>query len=117
MTLKDQVRLIVARIPSGKVAYFGQIREVLAAEFDTHTTAQVIGWIMSGVPQKDYEQWPGWHRVVVKNGFVASLKLGYKGILQIELLRKEGVEIIENIVDMSKYCVSTSLLAKDDELT
>lgn len=107
LTLKDKVRAIVGRIPIGKVVYFGQICEVLANEFDTVTPALVVGYIMSGVPEKDYDLWPGWHRVVVKSGFVASLKLGHKGILQIELLRAEGVEVVDNVVDMSKYCLPT----------
>jgi alkylated DNA nucleotide flippase Atl1 len=112
MTVKQKVLEIVNRIPYAKVAYFGQICEVLAAEYDTYVTAQVAGWIMSGLKENEYHLCP-WHRVVVKSGFVASLKLGYKGILQIEKLREEGVEVIDNVVDMDKYCVPTKQLLQN----
>lgn len=94
MTLKQRVMQVVATIPSGKVMYFGQIAQI------TGSNARVVGWILSGLTQEECQQVP-WHRVVAKNGFISSLKLGPKGILQRQKLINEGYIIHDNVVDMS----------------
>lgn len=109
LKLKPSVLAIVNRIPRGKVCYFGQLVEVLQMEHQITTTAHVVGWVMSGLKESEYNLCP-WQRVVVKNGFVASLKLGTKGLLQIELLKSEGINVVDNVVDMAKYCVNTKQL-------
>lgn len=104
MSLKSDLFTIVNRVPYSKVAYYGQIAEALSLEFDRHIRAQIVGWVLSGMTITEYDICP-WHRIVAKTGAIAALKLGSKGHLQIELLNKEGVKIIDNTADMKKYCV------------
>jgi alkylated DNA nucleotide flippase Atl1 len=95
---KQQIIEIVRRIPEGRVIYFGQIGDL------TGIHPRVAGWIMSGMTPEDCEGLPWW-RVVAKTGFVASLKLGYKGIAQKELLEQEGYVLNGDHVDMQKHCL------------
>jgi alkylated DNA nucleotide flippase Atl1 len=106
LKLKDKVIEIVNRIPLGKVCYYGQIAQVLALEFEVHVTAQMVGWVLSGMKQSEYHVCP-WERVVAKDGYLATLKLGPKGMLQKELLLKDGYNVSsEDYVNMGKHCIA-----------
>jgi alkylated DNA nucleotide flippase Atl1 len=96
--VKAQVFEVVGRIPERHVAYFGQI----AAEVGIG--ARTVGWILSGMTQKELPLIP-WYRVVAKTGFISSVKLGYKGQIQKEMLEQEGVEVTDGHVDMARYGV------------
>lgn len=102
---KAKTLTIVAKIPYARVVTFGQIALLIG------TIPKVVGNIMSGMNEDEMQKYP-WQRVVSKNGFISSLKLGYKGMLQIELLQAENVEvdILQNKVNMSKYQLSTQEL-------
>ena len=102
--LKLKIFEIVNRIPFGKVAFYGQIADISTRE-NFPVRAQVVGWILSGIKTCEFDDCPWW-RVVAKNGFVASLKLGPKGMLQLEMLKREQIEINEDFVKMEKFCVS-----------
>jgi len=73
--LKPQIIQIVKQIPENKVMYYGQIGQKLGV------SGQVVGWILSGMPQSEWDLCP-WYRVVAKDGFISSLKLGAKGLIQ-----------------------------------
>ena len=107
--LKLKIFEIVNRIPFGRVAFYGQIAAVCTQE-DFPVRAQVVGWILSGMKSCEFDDCYWW-RVVAKNGFVASLKLGPKGILQIEMLKGEKVEILEDFVNMNEFAVSLEELS------
>lgn len=107
--LKLKIFEIVNRIPFGKVAFYGQIADVSSRE-NFPVRAQVVGWILSGMKTSEFEKCPWW-RVVAKNGFVASLKLGPKGLLQLEMLAKEKVEILNDFVNMDKFGLSLENLS------
>jgi methylated-DNA-protein-cysteine methyltransferase related protein len=96
-------------IPKGRVVYYGQLARLLGV------SAQVVGWTLSGMKQ---EEWPNlpWQRVVAKDGNISTLKLGQKGILQMDLLTQEGIEIIDETVDMSKYGYDIEAVIKQDTL-
>jgi methylated-DNA-protein-cysteine methyltransferase-like protein len=94
--LKKAIFSIVSQIPEGKVMYFGQIADMVG------TTARVTGFVMTGMNEVEMQQLP-WYRVVAKDGFISSIKLGAKGILQKQLLEKEGYKIAENTVDMNEH--------------
>ncbi len=87
-TLKQQVLTIVNQIPFGKLMYYSQIASLVG------TTARITGFILTGFTQEEMSNYP-WQRVVNKQGQISALKLGPKGLLQIELLRKEGL-IVED---------------------
>lgn len=106
--LKAKIFEIVNRIPKGRVAFYGQIADIATSE-NYPVRAQVVGWILSGMKTSEFDQ-TAWQRVVSKNGFVASLKLGAKGLLQIALLEEEGVKIVEDFIDMAKFGVDLTTL-------
>jgi alkylated DNA nucleotide flippase Atl1 len=65
-------------------------------------SGQVVGFMLSGLPQDQWNLLP-WHRVVAKDGYISSLKLGAKGLIQKQLLLGENVSIAEDRVDMAKH--------------
>jgi methylated-DNA-protein-cysteine methyltransferase related protein len=95
-SIKQKILDCVRSIPDGKVVYFGQIAKVVG------TSAQVVGYVLSGLNAKECEGLP-WYRVVAKNGFVSSLKLGAKGTIQIEKLLQEGYEMHGEYVQMQNH--------------
>lgn len=109
---KEIIRLIVNRIPKGKVASYGQISTIMNQEFKIFLRAQVVGWILNTFKDQELDTLP-WCRVVAKTGSIPLLKTGFKGNLQIHLLQDEGVEINEGQIDMDKYCVDNSTIRSD----
>jgi len=96
-TNKQLVFAIVKKIPRGKIVSFGQIGNLV------NINPRVVGFILSGMNQKEMQEIP-WHRVVDRNGFISSSKLGEKGILQKALLKSEGVEVKNfQIIKPKKY--------------
>jgi alkylated DNA nucleotide flippase Atl1 len=65
-------------------------------------SGQVVGFMLSGLPQDQWNLLP-WHRVVAKDGYISSLKLGAKGLIQKQLLLGENISIAEDRVDMAKH--------------
>ena len=73
----ERVRALVASIPSGKVATYGDIAS--AAEL---SSPRIVGWIM----RTDSSDLP-WHRVITASGRPAA----HLATRQLERLRGEGV--------------------------
>ncbi|GAB4146386.1 MAG: MGMT family protein [Patescibacteria group bacterium] len=95
-SLKERVLEMVAQIPAGKVMYFGQISNMVGG------SARTVGWILSGLTLEECDLVP-WYRVVAKSGYISSLKLGIKGVVQKEKLEQEGYELKDDFVDMEKH--------------
>ena len=95
-SLKLAILKIVSQIPSEKVMYFGQIADLAS------TTARIVGFILTGLTEEEMQAIP-WYRVIAKSGYISSLKLGAKGLLQKELLIKENYEIENDKVNMDKH--------------
>ncbi len=92
----DQVYRIVAQIPPGKVATYGQIATLLGEP----RNARVVGWAMHSAPK---ELGLPCHRVVNKSGGMGPGYLFGPG-QQRMLLESEGVTFKENgCIDMSKH--------------
>lgn len=88
MSPKEQVIKIVKLVPEGKITSYGRIANI------TGLSPRVVGFMLSSLSVKEAaEQEIPWHRVVDRNGFISSSKLGEKGLLQAEMLRNEGLEI------------------------
>lgn len=102
--VKDKMIEVVNRIPRQSVSSFGEIAKIVQEELDRPVSAQVIGWLLSGLPEHDWTQLPWW-RVVAKTGYVSSLKLWDKWWRQIELLRQEQIPVENNTVDMEIWAV------------
>ena len=83
MKFFDQVHRIVAQIPPGRVATYGQVARLLGQPH----AARTVGWALRGVP--DDGDVP-WHRVVNAAGRISiSDRDGIS--LQQQLLESEGV--------------------------
>lgn len=73
----ERVRALVAAIPSGRVATYGDIADVAGL-----SSPRIVGWIM----RTDSSDLP-WHRVITASGRPAP----HLTTRQLELLRAEGV--------------------------
>jgi len=85
-TNKELVFNLVNKVPKGKIVSFGQIGNLI------NLNPRVVGFIMSGMNQSEMGKVP-WHRVVNRDGFISSSKLGDKGLLQEALLKSEGIKV------------------------
>ena len=83
----ERVRGLVASIPSGCVATYGDIAS--AAEL---SSPRIVGWIM----RTDSSDLP-WHRVITASGRPAV----HLATRQLELLRAEGVLASDGRVDLT----------------
>lgn len=98
-TPKEQVIRLVNLIPEGRVSTYGEIAKQIQ---DHKISAQMVGWILSGIKVEEWDLCP-WYRVVNKQGFISALKLGSKGMIQKQILLGEGYTLIEDNVDMSVH--------------
>jgi methylated-DNA-protein-cysteine methyltransferase-like protein len=104
--IKECMITVVQAIPKGKVASYAQVAELVQATCTKRVTAQVIGWLLSGMPKSERSRLPWW-RVVNKQGFISTLKLWDKWWEQERLLREEGVQVIKGCILMSVFGVSS----------
>ena len=82
--LYQKIHHIISLIPSGKVATYGQIAEIVGG-----CTARMVGYAASAVPQ--YSDIP-WQRVINYKGGISQRSSGSGGLLQQKLLEAEGIE-------------------------
>lgn len=87
----EEVYEIVAKIPAGRVATYGQIAMLLG----NPRAARAVGFAMRALPEG---LGLPWHRVVNKVGKLSGLEF------QRELLESEGVTfLINGNIDMKKH--------------
>lgn len=87
---------VVRRIPSGKVTTYGAIGNYLGLK----SSARMVGWAVNSLK---YEMNYPCHRVVNRNGVLTG-KMHFASPTQMrELLESEGIEFIEERVDMKKH--------------
>jgi methylated-DNA-protein-cysteine methyltransferase-like protein len=84
----ENVRALVASIPAGRVATYGDIADAAGL-----SSARIVGWIM----RTDSSDLP-WHRVLGASGRPAA----HIATRQLELLRAEGVLAIDGRVRLSE---------------
>ncbi|MHA7649029.1 MGMT family protein [Mycobacterium sp. ML4] len=84
----EQVRYLVAAIPSGKVSTYGDIAAAAGL-----SSPRIVGWIM----RTDSADLP-WHRVVTASGRPAA----HLRTRQLELLRAEGVLSTDGRIALSE---------------
>ncbi|MDJ0625472.1 MAG: MGMT family protein [Candidatus Caenarcaniphilales bacterium] len=94
--LKVSIMKVVRQIPDQKVMFFGQIADMV----DSH--ARLVGYVLTGMNEEEMKLVP-WYRVVAKDGFISSLKLGMKGHIQKKLLLREGYKLNGDKVDMNEH--------------
>lgn len=94
--LYEKIYAAVQRIPRGKVATYAQI----AAMAGNPRMCRVVG---NALHQNPYYGIVPCHRVVnAKGGLAAAFVFGGDGV-QAEMLRAEGVEVVDGRVDLAKY--------------
>ena len=84
----ENVRALVASIPAGRVATYGDIADAAGL-----SSARMVGWIM----RTDSSDLP-WHRVLGASGRPAA----HIATRQLELLRAEGVLAIDGRVRLAE---------------
>lgn len=94
--LKELVIKQVNKIPSGMVANYGLIGESIGV------SGRTVGFVLSSMKQESWDALPWW-RVVAKTGLIPTLKLGPKGMLQLELLKEEGHTLENNQIMHNKF--------------
>ena len=88
--LKQKVIEIVNQIPRGVVVTYGDVGDYLGF------IARTVGWIMASLTEEEMETVP-WARVVGANGTIPALKYGFRGNMQIEILKDEGLEFTDTL--------------------
>jgi len=83
----QRVYAMVARIPEGQLATYGQIADLIGA----YGCARQVGWALRRLPLPSDIPW---HRVVNARGCI-SLSLAREGSdwIQVEMLRAEGIPV------------------------
>jgi alkylated DNA nucleotide flippase Atl1 len=84
----ERVRSLVAAIPSGRVATYGDIAAAAGL-----SSPRIVGWVM----RTDSSDLP-WHRVITASGRPAR----HLTTRQLELLRAEGVLAVDGEVALSE---------------
>lgn len=93
----NKVYIVVAKIPSGKVATYGQISEIIGG----HQNARVVGWAMKAAPAHLHLPC---HRVVNKTGILAPSHVFGDVELQRTMLEAEGITFKEDgRIDVKKH--------------
>lgn len=111
MNVKHSILKIVEQIPLGKVMYYGQIADLLGI------SARTAGFIMNSFMEEEMQNIP-WYRVVAKDGYISSLKLGRKGKIQKTILEREGYSMIDNDkVDMNIHLWLFAGINHSEDLT
>jgi methylated-DNA-protein-cysteine methyltransferase-like protein len=82
-TYRDLVYEIVQRIPTGKVARYGQIASLVPG-----CTARMVGYALAALPA-DLDV--PWQRVINAKGKISPHGAGFGSALQFQLLLDEGV--------------------------
>ena len=86
--LYQKIHQIISLIPSGKVATYGQIAEIVG-----RCTARMVGYATSAIPQDSDIPW---QRVINYKGGISQRNSGSGGLLQQKLLEAEGIVFNQN---------------------
>ena len=86
----------ISKIPRGKVATYGQIAKLAGKP----QGARAVSWILHS-STKAHEL--PWHRVLGAGGKIAFPSGSKNHALQRRLLKTEGVETVDGIVDMETF--------------
>lgn len=95
-TYRDKVFEIVASIPEGRVATYGQIARMIP-----HCTARMVGYALASLP--DGSDVP-WQRVINSQGKISPHGAGFGSLVQRQRLEDEGVVFDQNqVIDFRQF--------------
>ncbi len=92
----QRIWMTVQQVPCGKVSSYGFIADLAGLP----GRARMVGKVMQYAPEAMALPW---HRILKSNGQIAFQAGSESARLQTELLRLEGVEVINNRVRLSRY--------------
>jgi len=92
----EKVYSIVSKIPYGKVTTYGVIAEYLGLK----SSARMVGWALNSAK---YDLSLPCHRVVNRNGELTGKRYFPSPTMMRELLESEGVEFINDAVNIDKH--------------
>lgn len=98
----DRVYKVVAKIPYGKVTTYGAIAEVCGVK----SSARTVGWALNSAANSNLPC----HRVVNRFGALSGKIHFSSPTLMQELLESEGIEFIDECVNLEKYLWKPNLL-------
>jgi methylated-DNA-protein-cysteine methyltransferase related protein len=105
-----QVYEVVRRIPSGKVATYGQVARLLGKP----RAARTVGWALHSLPEGSDVPW---QRVINAKGTISLDARGPGGAIQRVLLEAEGIVFDEQgRVDLQAHGWAGLDLAERDEI-
>jgi methylated-DNA-protein-cysteine methyltransferase-like protein len=112
----EQVYAVVRRIPQGKVSSYGRIATMLGRP----RAARAVGYALNALRDKQddpaYQNIP-WQRVVNSQGRISIVNRDNSANYQAELLRKEGVEVSEDLkIDLDVYLWGGLHLVEIDDI-
>lgn len=93
-SFSQQVYEVVKRIPSGKVATYGQIAAILCKS----KAARAVGQALNKNPQAPIVPC---HRVVDARGHLRGFAQGLR--VKEKLLKNEGIKVVNGFIDLKKY--------------
>ena len=93
--LYQQIHEIIRLIPSGKVATYGQIAEIVGG-----CTARMVGYAAHTIP---FDSEIPWQRVINYKGKISNRSRGSGELLQQELLEGEGIQFDQSGKTNLKY--------------
>ena len=97
MIARQAIYHIVARIPPGKVATYGQIATLAG----TSGQARQVGYALAALP--DNADVP-WHRVINARGEISPRRRTKIHELQRHLLEGEGITFVADRIDLGRFC-------------
>jgi methylated-DNA-protein-cysteine methyltransferase-like protein len=87
---------LIQSIPKGRVATYG----IIAQLADCPQGARGVVWLLHSSTQS--HRLP-WQRVIKAKGILPFPAMSENGFRQMQLLQREGVEVVDGRVDLSKY--------------
>ena len=94
--MRRAIYQVVARIPCGKVATYGQIADLAGYP----GRARQVGYALAGMPE---ELDLPWHRVINTRGRISPRTHSKWHELQYELLESEGIVFENGRIDLDRY--------------
>jgi methylated-DNA-protein-cysteine methyltransferase-like protein len=108
-SVREKIYRVVALVPRGQVATYGQIAKIVGC------SPREVGYAMAALPS---ESTVPWQRIINRHGRISVRSDGQPDTEQRRQLQQEGIFFdTEGVIDLSNYCwrgPSGGRLARDD---
>lgn|GEM_PF-5814799 len=100
--MKAEIMEIMMNIPYGRVTTYGHVAEILGMDYGIKTSGWMVGRVLGGMTPEEEIRYP-WRRVINREGYLPTMKLGARGLRHKIRLEKEKIPLINDHVDMEEY--------------